>query len=139
MISKRIVKQMEGKLIYLAGAYTHDNWSLMDHRFKILTRVSGLLVEHGIINFSPITHSHQQGVFNPRLGTCWPKWAENDTLFLSRCDELWVLTEPGWEASVGVTAEIELAKTRFGIPVRYIRYIHETQGIELEDIHETKP
>ena len=35
---------------------------------------------------------------------------------MSRCDELWCLTLDGWDKSVGVRAEVELART-LGKPV----------------------
>jgi len=67
---------------------------------------------------SPIAFSHPVAKYG--LPTDWAYWADYDSWCLEVCDELWVLMLIGWEDSVGVTAEIELA-TQLGMPIRYIK------------------
>jgi len=68
---------------------------------------------------SPISYSHQFA----HIGGCdFEAWRELDLSLLGRwATELWVLMLPGWEDSVGLTAEIEFAESA-GIPVRYIEW-----------------
>lgn len=58
--------------------------------------------------FRPVAHSHpiaQHGV-----PTTWQFWAMVDREYLSKCDVLAVLMLPGWHESVGVQAEIGIAR-----------------------------
>lgn len=106
------------KLVYLAVPYTHPKRSVREFRFKRVTEVSAMLVSQGIANFSPITQSHLQAK-HYKLPHTWDFWKRIDTIFLERCDSLFVLTLEGWESSVGVTAEIDIAR-RLGKPIRYL-------------------
>ena len=103
-------------LAYVAGPYTHNKRSVEIKRFKQLTKVSSiLLLHHGINNFSPITHSHTQAVTDKLPGT-WAFWKQVDIEYVYRCDIIIVTKLPGWKESIGVTAEINLAK-EIGRPV----------------------
>lgn len=107
-------------IIYLAGPYTHDNKAIEQIRFERLTFVSAVLVRDGIVNFSPITQSHEQHLMTD-LPTDWAFWQHFDEQFLCVCDELWVFCMPGWQESIGVTAEIEGMRS-LGKPVKFIQY-----------------
>lgn len=116
------------KLVYLATPYTHESRLVECERFEKVTYVSALMVERGIVNYSPITHSHQQNESKDLPGN-WAFWEFVDREFLRRSDELWVLAETGWSDSVGVTAEIEYAK-ELGMPVKYINYMKENDWLD---------
>ena len=106
-------------MVYLAGPYTHRLRRIRDSRYEELTRISARLLSDGIINFSPITHSHNQQHYLSDFCTTFDYWRRNDLAFLSRCDEIWVSLIDGWDKSYGVKEEIKFAKAN-GIPVKYI-------------------
>jgi hypothetical protein len=72
----------------------------------------------GVHAFSPIAHSHPLVEFG--AATSWEFWRDFDTKILSRCDELYAYCLEGWMLSVGMTAEIEIAR-QLGLPVRYVQ------------------
>jgi hypothetical protein len=97
-------------LVYLACPYTHEDPQVALYRVDIANQVAGALIKRGMFVFSPITHSH------PIATTCglpgdWQFWQKYDEAFLSCCHTLIVLCLLDWEKSVGVHAEIEIART----------------------------
>lgn len=62
----------------------------------------------------------------------WETWERIDTAFLTRCDEFWVYTLPGWRESVGIKAESIIAENR-GMPFTYV-----SEGEALEFIRRAK-
>lgn len=115
------------KLIYLATPYTDSHRGVEIYRFQQVTAVSAVLLENGVFNFSPITQSHEQHMLGNLPGT-WDFWKEVDLTFLDRCDEIYVLSAPGWQESIGVTAEIKFAKEN-NIPVKYILFDENDNNI----------
>lgn len=109
------------KLVYVAGPYSHEYERIRQERNDMLTQVSAMLVEKGILNYSPITHSHAQQQYLSNNETSFEYWRRNDFAFLSRCDELYVITLDGWDKSFGVAEEIKFAKEH-KIPIRYFKY-----------------
>ena len=75
------------------------------------------MLRDGHIVFSPIVHSHPLVAFG--LPTAWPAWERIDRSFLERCDEVAVLMLDGWDQSVGVRAELRIAR-ELGKPVRFL-------------------
>lgn len=106
------------KLIYLASPYSHKSKGVMSIRHLLITLIGDKLIGQGTHVFGPITESHQYVAQGGNAGTAWTFWAEHDKLMITKCDELWVIKLKGWEASTGVTAEIEYAK-ELGIPIWY--------------------
>lgn len=104
-------------MIYLASPYTHSDVHVREWRFREACRVAAALLRAGVTVFSPIAHSHPIACFG--MPTSWEFWSQVDREYLSRCDVLAVLTLAGWRESVGVQAEIELAR-KMGIPVVYV-------------------
>ena len=110
------------KLIYLAGAYSHPEEYIRQQRFERLTYISAHMYKIGICNISPITNSHIcTKYYHPGLPGAWEFWKDIDEIILSKCDEIWVYTDPSfaWTASVGVQGECEYAEAH-DIPIRYI-------------------
>ncbi len=105
------------KLTYLAAPYSHPDPQVREQRFRTVCQVTAVMFREGKIVFSPITHSHP--LVEHGMPTSWEYWQTVDRLYLSRCDELVVLKLRGWEQSVGVQAEIEIAR-ELGKPVRYL-------------------
>jgi nucleoside 2-deoxyribosyltransferase len=107
------------KLFYLASPFTHKSKYVRSRRINKVTDITIRLLRAGIQAFSPIAYNGawERSVY--RLPCEWPFWEKYDKNFLRRCDAIVVLQLPGWDKSVGVTAEIEYA-IQLGMPVFYI-------------------
>lgn len=113
------------KLIYLANAYSShkkdpDAASLeRTCRRHLESYVGGVLRKrHDVAFILPIANSGAMSDIC-EFGTGFDEWVRDDLTFISRVDEVWVLTSDGWLDSKGVQAEINFAKA-IGKPVRYI-------------------
>ncbi|HUQ71568.1 MAG TPA: DUF1937 family protein [Planctomycetaceae bacterium] len=104
-------------MIYLASPYSHPDLSVREQRFRDVCRAVIQLLHAGETVFSPIAHSH--ALAEHGLPTDWSFWERHDRDHLSRCDEIIVLMLDGWRESVGVVAEIQIAR-ELGKPVRYL-------------------
>ena len=98
-------------MIYLASPYSSPDECVRAQRFCATCRVAGHLMRHGYDIFSPSAHSHPIATLSGGLPKGWAFWGRVDRQFLRMCDELWVLTLPGWRESEGVRAEIEAWNT----------------------------
>lgn len=110
------------KLIYLASPHKHFDESVMEARYIGVVEAQAKLEQQGHMIFCPIAHSHPAWKMAQSHGGHSPSWdyyEEFDTKLLSVCSELWVLKLEGWSESIGVKAEIKIAKG-LGMPVRYI-------------------
>lgn len=108
------------KLIYIAVPYSEGNASLelREYRYNAVTKYAAFLTEEGYQVFSPITQSHPISLLMDKPVT-WEYYEKYDTRMLSFCTELHVLMLDGWNNSVGVKKEIELAR-KFGYNIHYI-------------------
>jgi Domain of unknown function (DUF1937) len=101
------------KLVYLASPYKHELQQVTNKRFRDASKAAGNIVlkfaDEGIVVFSPIAHAHNISKYAkiPAFSEVFYRWSEE---ILSRCDEVWILDIIGWDQSVGIRAEIELAK-----------------------------
>jgi Domain of unknown function (DUF1937) len=105
------------KLVYLAVPYTHPDLVVREGRFNAVNRHAALLMKQGLHVISPISHSHPIALAGG-LPTDWQFWEAYDRAILETCSKLIVLKLDGWEESVGVQAEIRIAK-KLGIPIEY--------------------
>mgnify|MGYP001599269435 CR=1 FL=1 len=105
-------------MIYLASPYSHPDPKIKERRFQDVCRYAAAMFRNGIHVFSPIAHTHPISVYG-LWEWKWEQWKEYDLEFIAMCSEMWVLMLPGWEESVGVAAEIKIAKG-LGKPVRYV-------------------
>ena len=107
-------------LVYLATPYTHPDSQVRERRFREVSRVAGDMMRQGIHVFSPISHTHPIA-----LAGCLPKgwefWQAQDFAMLRACSKLAVLMQDGWQDSVGVQAEMALAR-EMGLPVEFIEH-----------------
>ena len=106
------------KKIYLATPYSHPMQNIRRDRFNEVNIVAGYLMRQGFLVFSPISHAHPI-IEAGDLPKGWELWSEYDLTFIEWADEIFVLRQDGWEESVGVTAEIKLAK-KLNKPVKYL-------------------
>jgi nucleoside 2-deoxyribosyltransferase len=104
-------------MIYLASPYSHVDPAVREQRFCAACQAAVALLHAGRVVFSPIAHSHPLAQHG--LPGNWHFWERYDRAFLERCDEVLVLMLDGWEESVGVQAEIRIAR-ELGKPVRYL-------------------
>jgi hypothetical protein len=104
-------------MIYLATPYSHDDPAVMQARFEAVNAAAAELMSRGQHVFSPISHSHPISVVGD-LPVEWDYWEAYDKRLLAICDQLYVLTLDGWQESVGVAAEMKLARS-MGKPVRF--------------------
>jgi hypothetical protein len=117
--------------IYLASPYTHPDPLVMKSRFETVAIVTARLLAEGEVVFSPICHCHPIKDL-ASLPHTWDFWEPYDRAFLSVAKALYVLKLPGWKESVGVQAEIRIAK-EMGIPIKYIsptrKYVRKTKAL----------
>jgi hypothetical protein len=106
-------------LVYLACPYSHAEKGMMEMRyFAVTSAAARLMGRHPNLNiFSPITHSHPLHLAG--MPSDWSRWKKIDTQYLRLSKQLYVLMLSGWDTSVGVSAEIEIAR-RLNIPILYI-------------------
>lgn len=105
-------------MIYLAGPYSHHDHHVRCYRFRALTTFAAELLNAGVNVYSPITHSHPMTEF-VALPHTWDFWQKVDREYIEKCNLLLVLKLDGWEQSIGVQAEIEIAG-KLGILVGYV-------------------
>ncbi len=104
-------------MIYLASPYTHPDPVVREARFRAVCRQTAAMLRSGIQVFSPIAYTH--ALVEHGLPVEWAFWEEFDRAFLKRSWEVWVLKLDGWQESVGVQAEIRLAR-KLGKPVVFV-------------------
>ena len=95
-------------LVYLASPYSHPDPTVRDERYQAVCQAVAAMLLAGQSVFSPIVYSHPLTAYG--VPTDWSFWWRYDREMLSRCDRLVVLMLPGWQESVGVQAEIQLAR-----------------------------
>ncbi len=101
-------------MIYLCSPYSDPDATVRQQRFEAACRAAAALLRAGIPVFSPIAHSVPIARYG--LPTTWQFWRWVDLEYLRHCDALVVLRLPGWEQSIGVQAELALARAQ-RIPV----------------------
>lgn len=104
--------------IYLACPYSHERLTTRIDRFYEANDYAAQLMKQGHIVFSPISHSHPIAIQCDLPGD-FGFWEEFDRSFIEWCDQLFVVRLDGWKESIGVQAEIKIAK-ELGKKVMYI-------------------
>jgi nucleoside 2-deoxyribosyltransferase len=104
-------------MIYLISPYSHPDPAVRQQRFDATCRAAAALLKTGQVVFSPVVHGHP--LVEHGLPTDWAFWQRCDRAFLQRCDEVVVLQLDGWVDSVGVQAELGIAR-ELGKPIRFV-------------------
>jgi hypothetical protein len=104
-------------MIYLASPYSHDVSAVREMRFRRACWATAELMKRGENVFSPIVHSHPLVVHG--LPNTWEFWQRVDRDYLEHCEQLVVLMLDGWRESVGVQAEIAIAR-EFHLPIEFL-------------------
>lgn len=125
---------MNQYLTYLASPYSvvrgfgnipcgfalHSDNEIKHQRFLSATQAAANLMNIYSFNvFSPIVHSHPLHIHAKMRGD-WEFWKKIDTEYLKMSRRIVVLCDDGWEVSVGVQAELKIAR-RLKIPVYYTK------------------
>ncbi len=106
-------------LFYLATPYSHIDSAVRVARFKAVNRLAAKLMCKGLNIYSAISHTHPIAV-SGRLPKEWEYWKNLDTIMLSKCIGIIIYTQPGWQSSKGVIAEIEIAE-KLGLSISHLR------------------
>jgi len=104
-------------MIYLASPYSHPDPAVREKRFLAACRTTAELIREGHTVFSPVLIGHS--LASEGLPGDWEFWEPHDREQLGQASALVVLMLPGWEESVGVQAEITIARA-IGLPVAYL-------------------
>ncbi len=104
-------------LTYIACPYAHQDESTKLARFHLVSRAAAILLKAGHHVYSPITHCHPIAVAGG-ITEGWDFWRRHDRAFLEHSGLMVVLMLDGWEQSVGVKGELEIAE-ELRIPVIY--------------------
>jgi len=105
-------------LIYLACPYNDPDPAIRIARFEAVNRAAAYFMAKGEYVFSPISHTHPIAMAGD-LPHGWDHWQGYDRTILSVCHKLYVLQLAGWDKSVGVAGEMQIA-AELGIPVFFV-------------------
>ena len=98
----------KGTTIYLASPYSHKNKGVRVARFEEALKASRELLGRYKV-YSPIVYGHvltNGGDFH-----CgWEHWASLDRAMIEAMETFVLLPLPGWEFSVGLEAELQIAE-----------------------------
>lgn len=98
------------KMVYLASPYSHKDPAVRQQRYEAAVEAVARLTTEHVFTYSPIVHCHPPAVLGG-LPTNAAWWSTVNIWFIEHMDEFWLLPLVGWQESVGVKAEIELAKS----------------------------
>ena len=116
------------KKCYIASPYSHTDPSVMRSRLEEAERIGAYFQEkYGYAFIHPIVTSARLAAVNNNLQGSFKFWENIDLTFISACDEVWVLCLDGWNASIGVTAEIAYAESPISMPT--YGFCNEYNGI----------
>ena len=117
-------------MTYVAIPYSHPDPDVRENRFRIANRVAAKLMADGLLVFSPISHSHPIALELERDGDS-PKdfeyWKDTCRRNVGMCDSVTVVTAFGWEHSVGLRNEVQLA-CETGKEVRFVNVFGCTEA-----------
>ena len=120
--------------IYLASPYSHKDWKAMCFRYYEVAKFTALLMREKIAVFSPIVHCHKIAKVHdlPKDAEFWKFY--NRTM-IQGARELWLLHLDGWEDSIGMKGERDIA-IELGIPYRAVEPSVENIRELAQGIHE---
>ena len=112
---------------YLASAYSHPDPAVRQYRYTAACKAAARLLQQGINVFSPMAHSLPIAQIGGLPETTWAFWEPFDREYIALSEKVVVLTLDGWDQSVGVQAEIKIAR-ELGKPVTYLAPEPEEQS-----------
>ena len=103
---------------YLALPYTHRSERVMAERASVSDFIFSELTKEGRIVYAPISSCHHIAVKHG-LPRDWQFWKNMGTAFVGASVKMVVIPLPGWESSVGLSAELELCRQN-GVEVEFL-------------------
>jgi hypothetical protein len=116
---------------YIATPYTDRDSEVEGQRYRAVRHFVAEYARRGRIVYSPILHFHDAAC-EYGLPTAAAFWKEHNATMLRHAERLLVYKLPGWDRSVGVAYELDLAQ-RLHIPIDYIDCLpgwEEEAGVE---------
>ena len=96
-------------IYYLASPYS-GTAAEVEQRMETFYRIDAHLMKMGYFTVSPLfKHSILK---YESLPADWEYWKKYSNMMMDKCDAMIIITSEGWETSVGVQAEIEIALER---------------------------
>lgn len=105
-------------MIYLASPYSDKSTFVMERRYTQALAVVAEMSKAGLVVYSPIVHFHEVAR-RFSLPADFQFWKQVNFGMLDRALELWILKQPGWDNSIGITAEDSYARS-LGIPIKRV-------------------
>jgi hypothetical protein len=112
-------------MVYVASAYSSKKKYPLNKieeyiRYRAVTKCIGKLHDRYPFAFiGPITQSHNTAWFTTTKSGGFEHWKTIDLTYISRCDEMWLFMNDGWNESVGVREELMYCFEHM-IPIRLI-------------------
>jgi hypothetical protein len=106
-----ILRIRKNGLIYLATPYSHNEMEIREWRYREINKFAAYLIRLGVHVYSPISHLHEITKVG-EFPMDFDFWEENCHLFCSLCVGMIIYTQPGWEKSIGVHAEVDFMNER---------------------------
>lgn len=135
-VTKKLKKNLKPKksgMYYLAGPYTSEHSSTVTHRRLDHLHAEYWLMTHGIDVIAPINSSGSlEQIWD--LPIQYEFWQRRDRKSIRYSDGVIVIMMPGWEESVGVTDEIQYAKSK-DKPVYYIKPEYDRKTHYIKTFH----
>lgn len=94
------------KLVYIAGPYTAETHSLIEHNINVARTAAIWCAEHEIHYFCPHLNTAHFEFWAPKVSRYF--YYEMDLNILRRCDAILLLAN--WETSIGSRVEQEVAE-----------------------------
>lgn len=108
-------------IAYLACPYTHPSMEVRVARFEASAGAAADLIHRGMFVYSPITMTHPIDLVMAAEGETMGSdyWCNFDEALMRVCDEMIILTIPGWRQSSGIARETAFFRAA-GKPIRYM-------------------
>lgn len=102
------------KVVYISGRYRDPRGAFyIRANIREAERAALFVWKYGGVALCPHLNT---ALFDGAFGIPDDTWLKGDFELVRRCDAVWAL--PGWESSVGASAEVKLAN-EIGLPVLY--------------------
>lgn len=116
---RTFMDEKSNELIYVACAFCQADPEIRQQRIDNVSRFCAEKMRQGVVVFCPLIHNYHILKYGLPIG--WSYWEQFNKELLKRCDRLYVLKLEDWEKSVGLQAEVAIARS-LNIPIEYHEY-----------------
>lgn len=110
------MEKNRAELVYVSCAFMESDVNIRKLRIDLASRFCAQKMREGVVVFCPLIHNYC--ILQHGLPVGWDYWEKFNKELLVRSNKLYVLKLEGWEKSLGVQAEISLAR-KLQIPIEY--------------------